>query len=68
MSQARNQHKAGIERSLIHAGFLLGLFLDPEDGKDVSPKRWSISNILYSDIPQEKGLFIPTAVKTSDPT
>jgi hypothetical protein len=33
--QARRQHEACSKHSLFDAGFLLGLFLDPEDGSEV---------------------------------
>jgi hypothetical protein len=35
ISQARNQYEADRKQSLLHAGFLLGLFFYPEDGGDV---------------------------------
>jgi hypothetical protein len=31
-SQARNQREEGSKQSLLHTGFLLGLFFDPEYG------------------------------------
>jgi hypothetical protein len=30
--QARNKHEVDKKKSLLHAGFLLGLHFDPEDG------------------------------------
>jgi hypothetical protein len=50
ISQARNQNKAGIEQCLIHAGFLLGLLLDPKDGRDVSLKCSSLSQLCELQI------------------
>jgi hypothetical protein len=41
----------------MHAGFLLGLFFDPEDGGDVPPKRRLTFNGLYGVISQKIGLF-----------
>jgi hypothetical protein len=35
------------EIMLLHAGFLRDLFLDPEDGGDVTPKRRLKFNGLY---------------------
>jgi hypothetical protein len=52
----------------FHAGFLLGLFFDPEDGGDVTPKRRLTLNGLHDVIPQKIVLFITTAVRTSNPT
>jgi hypothetical protein len=40
ISQARNQLKSGLA-FCFHAGFLLGLFFDPEHGGDMYP--WNIS-------------------------
>jgi hypothetical protein len=34
-NQARRQHEACSKHSLLEAGFLLGLFFDPEDGSDM---------------------------------
>jgi hypothetical protein len=53
----------------FHAGFLLGLFVDPEDGVDMfPPKRRLTLNRLHGVISQKTVLFITTAVRTSDPT
>jgi hypothetical protein len=51
-----------------HAGFLLGLFFDPEDGGDVPPKRRLTFNRLHGIISQKTVFFITTAVRTSNPT
>jgi hypothetical protein len=49
----------------IHAGFLRGMFFDPEDRGD----RCSLTfNGLRGVISQKIELFIATAVRTSDPT
>jgi hypothetical protein len=37
----------GMLLRLLHAGFLLGLLFDPEDGRDVPPKRCSVFAGLY---------------------
>jgi hypothetical protein len=50
------------------AGFLLGLFFDPEDRGDVPPKRLLTFKGLHSVISQKIELFITTAVGTSNPT
>jgi hypothetical protein len=42
----------------IHAGFLLGLFFDPEDGGNISPKRQLTFNRLHSVISQKTVLFM----------
>jgi hypothetical protein len=31
-SQTKSQHEAGSKQLLLHMGFLLGLFFDPQDG------------------------------------
>jgi hypothetical protein len=49
---------------LLYVGFLLGVFLDPED---VPPKRRLTCNGLYV-ISQKTKLFITTALRTSYPT
>jgi hypothetical protein len=53
----------------FHAGFLLGLFFDPEDGWQYVPlKRWLTFNRLQGVITQKIVLFITTTVRTSNPT
>jgi hypothetical protein len=52
----------------FHAGFLLGLFFDPEDGDDVPLKPRLIFNGLHGVISQKIVFFITTAVRTSNPT
>jgi hypothetical protein len=52
----------------FHAGFLLSLFFDPEDGGDVLPKRRSTFNGRHGVLSQKMVLFITTAVRTSNPT
>jgi hypothetical protein len=52
---------------MLLAGFLLGLFFDPEDDGD-PPKCWLTFNRLHSVISQKTELFITTAVGTSNPT
>jgi hypothetical protein len=52
----------------FHAGFLLGIFFDPEDGDDVHPKRRLTFNGLYGFISQKVVFFITTAVRTLNPT
>jgi hypothetical protein len=47
---------------------LLNLFLYPEDGDDVPPKRRLKLDGLHGVISQRMILFITIAVKTSDPT
>jgi hypothetical protein len=41
----------------LHAGFLLGLFFDPEDGSYVPPKRRLTFNRLHYVISQKIELF-----------
>jgi hypothetical protein len=50
----------------IHAAFLLGLFSDPDDGGDVSPKRRLIFNGLHGVISQKIELFLSTAVRIAN--
>jgi hypothetical protein len=42
----------------LHAGFLLGLFFDPEDGGDVSPKQQLTYNALHDVISQKTEVLI----------
>jgi hypothetical protein len=51
ISQGRNQHRAGIKQ-------LLGLFLDPEDGGDVSPTRLLTFNELHVVISRKAEIFV----------
>jgi hypothetical protein len=50
---------------LFHAGFLLGLFFDPED---IIPKLRLTFNGLHVSISKKIELFIATDVRTSNPT
>jgi hypothetical protein len=52
----------------FHAGFLLRLFFNPENGGDVPPKLRLTLNGLHGVISQKMVLFIITAVRTSNPT
>jgi hypothetical protein len=42
-AQARNQHETSSKKTsacyLLHAGFLLDLFFDPEDGGNMFPRN-----------------------------
>jgi hypothetical protein len=57
------KHEAGSKKSfaccLLHAGLLLGLLFNPEDGT---------FNRLHSIISQKTELCITTTVRTSNPT
>jgi hypothetical protein len=64
-SKVKTDVKAGSK--LSQAGFLLGLFLNPEDGGDVPPKRRLTFNRLNGVISQKIVLFITTAVNISNP-
>jgi hypothetical protein len=59
---------AALLATYFHAGFLLGIFFDPEDGGDVPPKRRLTFNGLHGVISQKIVLFIATAAKASKPT
>lgn len=61
--RARNQSSTSY---LFHAGFLLVLVLEPEDGRDM--KRYLTVNGLHVVIPQKRQFFITTAVETSNTT
>jgi hypothetical protein len=58
----------GTYRFHIHAGILLGLFFDPEDGSDVPPTRRLTFFGLDGIISQNVALSITTAVRISNPT
>jgi hypothetical protein len=50
-------------------GVLLGLFFNPEDGGDMIPQNVYLTfNGLHGIVSQKTGLFITTAVRTSNPT
>jgi hypothetical protein len=49
-------------------GSLLGLFFDPEDGKDIPPRHWLIFNRLHDVTFPKIQLFITTPVGTLNPT
>jgi hypothetical protein len=51
----------------FHAGFLLHLYFDLENGWHVLPKRPWIFNELHGVISQKIELFITTAMRTSNP-
>jgi hypothetical protein len=54
---------------LLHAGFLLGLYFDPEDEGDMFPAKCLLTfNGLHGVISQKIELFITTAVGPSNPT
>jgi hypothetical protein len=53
---------------LPHAGFLLGLFFDPEDGGNMFLQNFRFTfNGLHAAISQKIGFFLTTALRTSDP-
>jgi hypothetical protein len=53
----------------LHAGFLLGLFFDPEDGGDTFMQNASLLSLDYMNvISQKTKLFVTTAVRTSAPS
>jgi hypothetical protein len=55
----------GVLDTCFHAVFVFGLFFDPDDGGDVSPKRQLNFNVLHGVIYQKILFFITTAVNTS---
>jgi hypothetical protein len=59
--------EGGIVCTYFHAGFLLSLFFDPEDGGDVPLKLRLNFTGLHGVISQAIVLFITTAVRTSNP-
>jgi hypothetical protein len=46
----------------FHAGFLLGLFFDPEDGGDVPPKRRLIFQVTTQHSIQDDSILLDTSV------
>jgi hypothetical protein len=58
ISRARNQRESGWQEPHFYAGFLLGLFFDPEDGSDVPPKRWLTFKGLHGTITQKQVFFL----------
>jgi hypothetical protein len=50
ISQARNQleSRRQADRTCFHASFLLGLFIDPEDGGDMFPQNVSCLAMDYT--------------------
>lgn len=66
-SSGLNSKPVGLSCCLLHTGLLLGLLLNPEDGRDVSPKSRLTLNGLYSIITQMTELLITTIERTSDP-
>jgi hypothetical protein len=49
--------------------FLLGLFFDPEDGRDMFLRNFgSLLNGLHTVLSQKKEGFITAGVRTSNPT
>jgi hypothetical protein len=59
--------KSALLGLCFQAGFLLGLFLNPEDG-DVPPKRRLIFKRLHGIIFQKIVLFTTNTARTSNPT
>jgi hypothetical protein len=58
-----------LQSTCFHAGFLLALFFDPEDGGDyVPPKHRLTFNGLHGVISQKIVLSVTIAVRTSNPT
>jgi hypothetical protein len=62
------QRKASSACYLVHAGFVLGLFFNPEAGGDMFLWNWLTFNRLHGVISQKIELFITTSVRTSNPT
>jgi hypothetical protein len=52
---------------LLHAGSLLGLFFDAEDGSEMFLRKVGWFSTDYTAFIQKKELFITAAVKTSNP-
>jgi hypothetical protein len=66
MNQA--EIRASREFCQFYAGFLLGLFADPEDGGGISPPRCYMTfNGTRGVISQKTVPFVATAVRISNP-
>jgi hypothetical protein len=65
----RVKKSGGKVFTCFHAGILLSLFFDPEDGGDMFLRNFGFTfNGLQGVISQKLILLITTAVKTSNPT
>jgi hypothetical protein len=72
ISKARNQREADASKTgsafhLLHAGFLLSLFFDSEDGGDMFPKRQLIFNGLHGVMSQKTEIFLTAALRAASP-
>jgi hypothetical protein len=68
-SSSETSVKQSSDCHLLHAGFLFGLLLDPEDGDDVLLQNVVLLLVeLHGVVSQKIGHFITIALKTKIPT
>jgi hypothetical protein len=68
VNQRLEEHFASrLLATYFHSCFLLGLFFNPEDGCDVSPRHRLTYSGLHGVIYQKTELFVTTAVRISYP-
>jgi hypothetical protein len=68
-SKNKPNKESAVLATCFHAGFLLVFFFEPEDGGDIFLRNVDelTFNGLHGVISQKIELFIPTAVRTSNP-